>query len=159
MTRVKIIPVTISVIKGLDGQPQRVPTIPLGEILGKENDGVIREELAAFSAKYDTLIKNCMEVLLAISLEKKLIGKVNPFLYWKLGDYLNSFVKYEENSRFFINAFYQQLSRDLKLSESSLRKILNFRRNMTKNEIDANKAWGFYSSISKERVQPPSPLY
>ncbi len=149
MTRVKKIPVTISVIKGLDGQPQRMPTIPLGEILGQETDNAVREELNAFSSKYNKLIEDCQEVLSAISLEKKIIGKVNPLLYWKLGDYLDSFVQYEENNLFFINTFYQQLSRDLKLSESSLRKMLNFRRSLPKREIDTNKSWGFYSSVSK----------
>jgi len=149
VTRVKKIPVTISVIKGLDGQPQRMPTIPLGEILGQETDNAVREELNAFSSKYNKLIEDCQEVLSAISLEKKIIGKVNPLLYWKLGDYLDSFVQYEENNLFFINTFYQQLSRDLKLSESSLRKMLNFRRSLPKREIDTNKSWGFYSSVSK----------
>ena len=158
MIKAKKIPVTISAIKGQDGQPQRVPTIPLGEILGRETDSAIQEELNSFSAKYDTLIENGQEVLLAISLEKKIIGKANPLLYWKLGDYLNSFVKYEENSLFFINGFYQQLSRDLKFSQSSLRKMLNFRRCLPKREVDTNKSWGFYSSIGKGGAKLPSPL-
>ena len=149
MTRVNKIPVSISIIKGQDGQPQRVPTIPLGEILGREKDNTIQEELNTFSAKYDKLIENCREALLAISLEKKIIGKANPLLYWTLGDYIYSFVQYEENNRFFINAFYQQLSRDLKLSESSLRKMLNFRRCLPKREVDTNKSWGFYSVGNK----------
>lgn len=149
MTRVNKIPVTISVIKGQAGQPQRVPTIPLGNILRQETDSAIQEELNTFSAKYDSLIENCQEVLLAISLEKKILGKVNPLLHWKLGDYLNTFVKYEESSRFFINGFYQQLSRDLKLSQSSLRKMLNFRRWLPRKKVDNNKTWGFYSSVSK----------
>ena len=151
VTRVNKIPVTISVINGQDGQPRRVPTIPLGEILGRETDSAIQEELNSFNAKYDKLIENCQEALLAISLEKKLIGKVNPLLYWKLGDYINTFVQYEENRQFFINAFFQQLSRDLKLSQSSLRKMLNFHRSLVQREVDTNKSWWFYSSISKGR--------
>lgn len=153
MTRVNKIPVTISVIKGQDGQPHRVPTIPLAEILSRENDNAVQKELNAFVAKYDELIENCLKALLAISLENKIIGKANPLLYWKLGDYINSFVKDEESGQFFINGFFQQLSSDLKLSQSSLRRMLNLRRSIPRNKVDANKTWGFRFNREKNIVK------
>lgn len=148
MTKERKIPVIFSTIKGQDGQHQRVPAIPLDDMLDQERPN-IQEELGAFAAKYDKLVENCREALLAISLEKKLIKTASPLLYWKLGDYINSFVKDEENSHFFINGFYQQLSKDLKLSQSILRKMLNFRRNLPRREVDTNKTWGYYGSSGK----------
>jgi len=88
----------------------------------------IRQELAFLEADYTLLMKTVQQTIAASSQDRK----IDPRLYWLVGDNIIRFLERIDDMGFYLVQQNSTLARDLGVSESSIKKILSFRRRFPK---------------------------
>ena len=90
----------------------------------KEGSRNIRQELSYLELDYAILIKVARDPI------SKFFGskKTDPRFYWLVGDYILSFVKRIDDLGYYLVQQNQTLSKSMGISQSSLKKILSFRK-------------------------------
>lgn len=88
----------------------------------------IRQELAYLEADYSVLIKTIQETI-ALSSQSK---RIDPRLYWLVGDNIIRFLERIDDIGFYLVQQNGTLARDGGVSESSIKKIVSFRRRFSK---------------------------
>lgn len=111
-----------------------------------------KRALDKFVLRYRRLIKECQTVVKRIEREKQKDERANPVRYWELGDCLLSFLKDVEKTPFFLNGFYEHLTRDLGLGAKLFQRCLRFRQVVTnRQDIDPNRTWTSYRTNAQQR--------
>jgi hypothetical protein len=92
------------------------------------------------------MIDRCRTKLDIVSQQKAQRARIDPLLFWEVGDCILEYLRDERlRGNFVLNDVYAHLSRDLSLSTSSLEKILTFRRRFaSKDLVDSSKGWTYY---------------
>lgn len=88
----------------------------------------IREELAYLEVDYSILIKNIRDTIAESSQSRK----IDPRLYWLVGDNIFRFLERIDDIGFYLMHQNSTLARDIRVSASSIRKIVSFRRRFAK---------------------------
>jgi hypothetical protein len=88
----------------------------------------IRQELAYLENDYSFLIKSIRDTM-SQSLQTK---KSDPRLYWLVGDSIVRFLERIEDIGFYLLNQNKTLSRDIGISENSIKKIISFRKRFIK---------------------------
>ncbi len=88
----------------------------------------IRQELAYLENDYSFLIKSIRDTV-SQSLQSK---KADPRLYWLVGDSIVRFLERIEDIGFYLLNQNKTLSRDIGISENSIKKIISFRKRFIK---------------------------
>lgn len=94
----------------------------------KEKSGNIRQELSYLESDYTILIKTLRETMSRYFGSKRL----DPRFYWLVGDYVINFVKRIEDLGYYLLQQNQTLAKSMGISQSSLKKILSFRKRFPK---------------------------
>ena len=101
----------------------------------------LRQELVYLEQDYSILIKTVQETIGASSQSRK----IDPRLYWLVGDNIIRFFDRIDNIGFYLINQNQTLARDIRISESSVKKIVGFRRRFPRiSMIDLTVPWKKY---------------
>jgi len=101
----------------------------------------IQQELNYLEKDYSILIKAIREIMDISSQQKK----VDPRLYWLIGDNIIRFLERINDIGFYIIQQNKTFARDIQISESSVEKIIAFRRRFEKlSMIDPEISWANY---------------
>jgi hypothetical protein len=85
----KPIPVELARIRTTDSDEQLVPKVTLGDFTTRGHSKPdMRHELDAFAARYQAMIDRCKEKLDIVSQQKTEKGRIDPLLFWEIGDYI-----------------------------------------------------------------------
>jgi len=157
----KPILVELSRMKTADNKEQLVPKVTLGDFASQGfSQPDMRSQLNAFAARYQEMIDQCRTRLDSVSQQKAQKAKVDPLLFWEIGNYILRYLQDERlRGEFALNDIYGHLSRDLPLSTSSLEKILTFRRRFaSKDLVDSSKGWTYYRDATYQKPVSASKL-
>lgn len=88
----------------------------------------VRQELEYIEQDYSILIENIRHII-AISSQNK---KTDPRLYWLVGEAIIRFLERMDDIGFYLLEQNTTLSRDIGISESSIKKIVSFRIRFSK---------------------------
>lgn len=114
-------------------------TTSIDKILKKSTN--IREDLSYLEEDYSLLIK-IIRNLVSLSSKSK---KVDPRLYWLTGEYIHRFLERVDNLDFYLIKHSSTIARDAGISESSIKKILCFRRRFSKlSMVNPSVSWAKY---------------
>ncbi|MGB9834909.1 MAG: hypothetical protein ACPLPW_08110 [bacterium] len=109
----------------------------------------IRLELGFLEKYYLLLVQNAQNAIWDI----KNSQRVDPRMYWTLGDFILRFLEIIEELGFYLWHQNWTLARDIGISESSIRKIIAFRRRFPKlSMVDPKIPWVKYRG---NKVQIP----
>ncbi|NWF53152.1 MAG: hypothetical protein HXY47_08765 [Nitrospirae bacterium] len=101
----------------------------------------IRQELSYLEEDYSLLIKIIRDVIFLSSKSKK----ADPRLFWLAGEYIYRFLERIENMDFYLIKQNNTIARDVGVSESSIKKILAFRKRFVKlSMINPSIPWKKY---------------
>lgn len=101
----------------------------------------IRQELSYIEFDYTVLIKT-IRLSLSLSSDDR---RIDPRSYWFIGDNIVRFIDRMSDIGFYIVKQNSTLSRDIGISESSIEKIIYFRRRFSKlSMIDPTISWAKY---------------
>ena len=107
----------------------------------KENSSNIRQELSYLELDYTILVKTVRKTM-SMSSESK---KLDPRVFWLVGDHILNFVKRIDDLGYYLLQQNQTLSKSMGISQSSLRKILSFRKRFsTISLVNPEISWAKY---------------
>jgi len=113
----------------------------------------IRQELTYLENDYTVLIKTIRDTI-AVSSQNR---RVDPCLYWLVGDNIIRFLERIDDIGFYLMQQNRTLARDIGVSESSIKKIVSFRRRFSKlSMVNPTISWAKYRDnkvpVPNERV-------
>lgn len=117
-----------------------------------ENRRNIRHELDYIQNDYLSLTK----VLRELHSRSRTIQKSDPRTFWLIGDYVISFLQRLDSLGFYLVKQNETIARDISISESSIKKILSFRKRFPFiSLVDPAIPWSQYrgNKISPNKVQ------
>jgi hypothetical protein len=101
----------------------------------------IQQELNYLERDYSILVEVIREIMDISSQQKK----VDPRLYWLIGDNIIRFLERINDLGFYLMQQNKTFARDVQISESSVEKIIAFRRRFEKlSIIDPEISWANY---------------
>lgn len=107
----------------------------------KEDSRGIRKDLSYLEKDYLLLINNIKDALLERSENKK----IDPRLYWLMGENIVNFLERINDIGFYLIHQNITIARDVGVSESSIKKIISFRRRFIKlSSINPSIPWKKY---------------
>lgn len=107
----------------------------------KVKHGNIRQELAFLEVDYSSLMKTIQDII-AVSSQSR---RIDPRLYWLVGDSISRFLERIDDMGFYFVQQNKTLARDIGLSESSIKKIVSFRRRFSKlSMVSPEIPWARY---------------
>jgi hypothetical protein len=143
-----LVPVEVSVVRTPDRRDQMVSKISLSHLMsGEPVMADVDHKLSMFTEEYLTTLSKCKEELNQIEEEKRgKRGGVNPLHFWRIGDFLLSYLGGQPHQDFFVlRDPYGHFARDLLISKTTLQKAVTFRRRFESPEaIDTTKCWDYY---------------
>ena len=99
----------------------------------------IRQELAYLEKDYSILIKSIRDT---VSTKSK---KIDPRLYWLMGDSIVRFLERIDDIGFYLLNQNKTLARDIGVSETSIKKIMAFRKRFKKlSKVNPAIPWAKY---------------
>ncbi len=151
--RARRVPVEIVAIRTPDGAEQRIPRVPLGEVLGQPDVDLQRVSEQVARCYWET-VRQGRVILSQIGQQRRPGRRVSPHLYWKLGDLLLRYSQENDKSEVFLNGVKPHFLRDLPLSRAAWEKILRFRTLVpSSSQIDPSKDWSFYRDAPSVAVE------
>ncbi|MBM4175554.1 MAG: hypothetical protein FJ213_05190 [Ignavibacteria bacterium] len=106
-----------------------------------DNRKSIRQELGYIEQDYGSLVRVLRELLTS----SKSAQKSDPRILWLIGDYLLSFFERLDSLGFYLVKQNETVARDISTSESSIEKILSFRRRFSFiSLVDSSIPWSQY---------------
>ncbi len=110
----------------------------------------IRHDLDFIERDYTLLTKTIKEIHSSSKLRKK----SDPRDYWLIGEYIISFLQRLDSLGFYLNKQNATIARDTSTSESSIEKILSFRRRFPSiSSIDPAIPWSHYRANKVSTIQ------
>jgi hypothetical protein len=107
----------------------------------KEESRKVRRDLSYLEIDYCILIGNIKNTLLKLSENKK----IDPRLYWLVGENIVNFLERIDDIGFYLMHQNSTIARDVEISESSIKKIISFRRRFLKlSMINLSVPWKKY---------------
>ncbi|MGC8719214.1 MAG: hypothetical protein ACP5TY_04305 [Thermodesulforhabdaceae bacterium] len=101
----------------------------------------IRQELAYLEEDYSVLIKTIRDII-AVSSQSR---RTDPRLYWLVGDMIIRFLERIDDIGFYLMQQNNTLARDIGVSQSSIEKIVSFRRRFSKlSMVNPTIPWAKY---------------
>ncbi len=103
----------------------------------------IRQELSFIETDYTVLLNGIKGLLSEAVIRNK--KKTDPRLYWLLGENIIHFIERLDDLGFYIVKQNKTLAADIGMSESSIGKIISFRKRFSKiSMLDPNISWSKY---------------
>jgi len=134
-------PVQIQIIKKSNEETVFKASLPVESVINSPNN--FDQLLSNIEKEYTEVIREC-RILLK---KAKLTRRVNPLVYWSIGDLILKFINNLKNNSFFLSSQYAFFARDLGLSKTSIRNIIHFRKRFPRKKlIDPAIPWTFYLS-------------
>jgi len=147
------IPVEIATVRTPDGEEQRVPRVPLNDVL-RARDLDVQRATEAVAARYWGTVDRGKQILKRIEHGRRESLRVDPRLYWELGDLLTSYIRNNDAGEVFLDRAKAHFCKDLGISDTSWRKIVRFRRLVPSPQLlDPSKDWRFYRDAPSRRVR------
>ena len=132
-------PIQIKVIERDEGRSVFKASLPVESVLNPS--GKVDEWLSNIEKKYTQTIYECRKILRKPKSRKR----IDPEVYWRVGDLILKFMKDLERTPFYLCRKYAFFARDLGLSETSIYKIVRFRKKYPdKRLIDPALPWNLY---------------
>jgi len=132
-------PIQIKVIEKDEGRSVFKASLPVESVLNPS--GRVDEWLSNIEKKYTQTIHACRKILKKPKSRKR----IDPEVYWMVGDLILKFMKDLERTPFYLCRKYVFFARDLGLSETSIYKIVRFRKKYSdKRLIDPALPWSLY---------------
>jgi hypothetical protein len=101
----------------------------------------VRLELAFFEIDYSLLIRNAKDALASLANRDTKDARI----YWLVGDAILRFLERIEDCGFYLFQQNRTLARDIGVSESSIKKVLSFRRRFPRiSMVDPTIPWARY---------------
>jgi hypothetical protein len=110
-----------------DQQKNRFKATTSIDVLNKMSKN-IRRELGYLEADYSILTRTARDTIVVSSQRRK----ADPRLYWLIGDNILRFLERIDDVGFYLLNQNSTLARDLEVSESSIKKLVSFRRRFPK---------------------------
>jgi len=147
------IPVEITTVRTPDGKEQRVPRVPLDDVLMARNVDV-QKATEDVAARYWKTLAQGREILKQIEQGRRASRRVDPRLYWELGDLLVRFIRNNDKGEVFLDRLKAHFCKDLGISDPSWRKIIRFRSLVpSAGLLDHSKDWRFYRDAPSRRIR------
>ncbi len=125
-------------LKILEQDNQFKATTSISQLQDKSRN--IRQDLSYVELDYATLIKSLRDIF-----HSKKSKKTDPRLYWLIGDYIFTFLRRIDQLGYYLVRHNQTLAKSMGISESSVKKILSFRRRcLNISLIDPAIPWAKY---------------
>ncbi|MGC8554740.1 MAG: hypothetical protein ACP5NA_04550 [Candidatus Acidulodesulfobacterium sp.] len=103
----------------------------------------IRQELSFIETDYTILLSDIRELLSQAAMRSK--KKTDPRLYWLLGENILRFIERLDDLGFYIVKQNKTFAADTGMSESSIGKIISFRKRFSKiSMLDPEISWSKY---------------
>ena len=103
----------------------------------------IRQELSFIETDYTILLSNIRGLLSEASVRSK--KKADPRLYWLIGEHILRYLERIDDLGFYIVKQNKTLAADAGMSESSIGKIISFRKRFSKiSMLDPEISWSKY---------------
>jgi len=119
----------------------------------------LRLELSFIESDYIFLTETLKRILSVLSKEKK----KDPRLFWLIGDFINKYLDRLSDLGYYLMNQNKTISRDIEISESSIKKIMAFRSRFPKiSSVDPLISWEKYrenkvkldkNSINHEKIR------
>lgn len=114
-----------------------------------KNPGNLREDLKLIEIDYSSVIKSIRELISLFSSRKI----KDPRVFWLVGDYIHCFLLRLDKLGFYLSLQNFTLSRDIKVSKSTIEKALSFRRRFPDiSLINPKIPWSKYRD---NKIPPP----
>jgi len=125
----------IKIILGKEQNRRFIAATSIDKFNGRTKN--IRQELSYFELDYTILTKTICDL---ISSKSK-----DPRLYWLAGDSILNFLNRTDELGFYLERQNHTLARDIGISESSIKKIVSFRRRFPKlSTVNPSISWAKY---------------
>ncbi|MEA3485687.1 MAG: hypothetical protein U9R03_03150 [Candidatus Aerophobetes bacterium] len=132
-------PIQIQVMEKDKGNTVFKVSLPVESILNSSDR--LDELLSNVEKEYTQTIQECKELLKKSTSEKRANSKV----YWIIGDLILKFMRRLDHTPFYLRNQCAFFARDLGLSQTSIWKIIRFRKKILKKDlIDSTTPWSLY---------------
>ncbi|RLE07918.1 hypothetical protein DRZ78_02155 [Candidatus Aerophobetes bacterium] len=132
-------PIQMQVVEKDSGNIVFKASLPVESIFNSSSK--FDELLAYVERKYTQTIRECKELLKRSTFQKRANSKV----YWIIGDSILKFMRSLEDTPFYLRNQCAFFARDLGLSQTSIWKIIRFRKKFPKKDlIDPTIPWSLY---------------
>lgn len=113
----------------------------------------IRHELDFIEKDYNLLTKILKDIYSFTKLHKK----PDPRYFWLIGENIISFLRRLDSMGYYLVKQNATIARDISISESSLKKILSFRKRfLSVSSIDSTIPWSKYRENKVSKIQKPN---
>jgi len=113
----------------------------------------IQEELKFIESDYTILVRNICGLLSEAAIRPK--KKADPRLYWLIGENITGFIERLDDLGFYLLKQNKTFARDMGISESSVGKIISFRKRFLKiSMLDTKISWSKYRENKANHASP-----
>ncbi len=140
-----------------EGKTNYIARIQISDLLKKRS--LSRENISGDVRKienfYQRTVSFCRQKIARLEKETG-IKKVS--LYWEIADKLFQYLNVTEKMGYFLNDFYKHFMRDLRISETTVKRLLYLRKNIdSKDKLDPKLPWTFYTRRYYRLTQKAKP--
>ncbi|MGB9722009.1 MAG: hypothetical protein ACPL28_11100 [bacterium] len=129
--------------KEINNNTKYVVKVQIGDLLKDKKIDDLPSKIEFLEKLYDKTITFCKQRFAEI---KNANSKSRVFMYWEIANKLYNFLYTTEQSGFIFNYPNRHFSRDLNISERTIRRLLMFRKIISKKTaLDSTKPWTYYT--------------